>query len=169
VSQAGKEGGLGASITGPVLRRTSAEPKDGKRTNVSITQTTSEARWSTDNGQSTVTVDDTAEQRIWDEDSQRHVPAVVVRMDPWIAERRARILADWSEIADMMDESEERSDRRFAASLMRAALLAMGKASEAEDAAKRILGDLYRLPEDPEELLEVLRTRQQQGQCSATE
>jgi hypothetical protein len=99
-----------------------------------------------DCGHSIITVDDSEEGRVWWEDDQRHVPTVVVRMTPWCADRRAQILTDWSAISDMMDEGEERSDRRFAALLMHAACAAEGKAEEAEAACKRILAHLDGVP-----------------------
>jgi hypothetical protein len=77
-----------------------------------------------DCGHSVITIDDSEDGRVWSEDEQCYLPVVVVRMTPWYAERQAQILAEWSEIADMMDEGEERSERRFAGALMHAALVA---------------------------------------------
>jgi hypothetical protein len=106
-----------------------------------------------DCGHSIITVDDSEEGRVWSEDDQRHHPSVVVRMTPWYADRRAQILADWSAISDMMNEGEERSDRRFAALLMHAAFTAQGKTEEAEAAYRRIIAHLDGVPEQRDPLL----------------
>lgn len=91
---------------------------------------------------------------VWSQDDQRHYPTVVVRMTPWTAESRAQVLADWSAIADMMDEgSGYRSERRFAGLLMGAALAALGQVDEAEAASARILADLGDVPELRDPLL----------------
>lgn len=106
-----------------------------------------------DCGHSIITVDDSEEGRVWWEDAGCYLPTVVVRMTPLYAQRRAEILADWSGIADLMDESGDRCERRFAALLMHAALTAEGKTGEAAARYKQVLGQLDGIPEQRDSLL----------------
>lgn len=117
------------------------------------TQTTDDLPRVADCGHSIITVDYTEEGRVWWEDGGCYLPTVVVRMTPLYAERRAEVLADWSRIADMMDGSGDRCERRFAALLMHAALMAEGKTEEADAEYKRIIDYLVEMPEQRDPLV----------------
>lgn len=81
--------------------------------------------WTVENGAVEVTLDDTPDGRLWDEDEGRRIPTVVVRMAGWAAEGLARTLEDYSAVAARL-EAARGHESELAAAIRRAVTEARG-------------------------------------------
>jgi hypothetical protein len=66
----------------------------------------------------TIDVDGT---RVWDEEDQRSVPAVVLQMPPHVARHLACILDDWTTICHILESARPVDERDLARMLLEAA------------------------------------------------
>jgi hypothetical protein len=88
-----------------------------------VTTDTASGRWTIESGYGTITVDVSPDGMIWDNDRQRAVPAVVLRMPGFVAEGYAEVFKDWSQICQLA--RGERTEEDIATALAEAAQYAI--------------------------------------------
>jgi hypothetical protein len=75
--------------------------------------------WTVEGGYGTISVDLSPAGMIWDEDRQRAIPAVVLRMPGFVADGYAEVFKDWSQICKLT--VGERTEEDVAEALAQAA------------------------------------------------
>jgi hypothetical protein len=74
-----------------------------------VTTDTKSGPWTTESGYVTIAVDVSPDGMVWDNDRQRAIPAVVMRMPGFVADGYAEVFADWSKICGLV-RGERRED-----------------------------------------------------------
>jgi hypothetical protein len=74
-----------------------------------VTTETKSGPWTTEGGYVTIAVDVSPDGMIWDNDRQRSIPAVVMRMPGFVADGYADVFRDWSQVV-VLARGERRED-----------------------------------------------------------